>query len=44
MDDKNIIVAADPFAIALKDAIVEHLKGKGYAVTDMGAVKGKEIP
>lgn len=44
MDDKNIIVAADPFAIALKDAILEHLKSKGYTVTDMGAVKGKEMP
>ncbi len=44
MDNKNIIVAADPFAMTLKDAISEHLKGKGYAVTDMGAVKGKETP
>jgi ribose 5-phosphate isomerase B len=41
---KKIIVAADPFAVALKDAIVEHLKQKGFTVADLGATKEKEIP
>jgi len=41
---KKIIVAADPFAVTLKDAVVEHLKSKGYEVTDMGATKAKEVP
>ncbi|MDR0870869.1 MAG: RpiB/LacA/LacB family sugar-phosphate isomerase [Planctomycetaceae bacterium] len=39
MSDKKIIVAADPFAIALKDAVVAHLKEKGYDVIDLGARK-----
>lgn len=38
----NIVLAADPFAVDLKDAIKEHLEKKGYAVTDVGSVKGKE--
>jgi len=41
---KKIIVAADPFAVTLKDAIAEHLKSKGYEVVDMGANKAKEMP
>jgi len=41
---RKIIVAADPYAVTLKDAIVEHLRSKGYEVTDMGATKAKEIP
>ena len=41
---KKIIVAADPFAVTLKDAIAEHLKSKGYEVVDMGASKAKEMP
>ena len=36
---KKIIVAADPFAVTLKDAVVAHLKEKGYIVTDMGSTK-----
>lgn len=42
--DKPILVAADPFAVTLKDAIVAHLKDKGYEVIDMGATASKEIP
>ena len=40
----NIVVAADPFALDLKDAIKEHLEKKGYAVTDVGATKEAELP
>lgn len=35
----KIIFAADPFAIDLRDAIVEHLEKKGYEVVDFGASK-----
>ncbi len=35
----KIIFAADPFAIDLRDAIVEHLEKKGYEVIDFGASK-----
>ena len=40
----NIVVAADPFALDLKDAIKEHLEAKGYTVTDVGATKSNELP
>ena len=40
----NIVIAADPFAVDLKDAVVEHLKGKGYDVIDVGATKENELP
>ena len=40
----NIVVSADPFAVTLKDAVVVHLKEKGYKVTDVGATTTKEIP
>ena len=40
----KIVIAADPFALALKDSLVAHLKGKGHDVTDVGATKDKEIP
>ena len=40
---KKIIIAADPFAVTLKDAIVADLKEKGgYEIVDVGS--GKEIP
>ena len=35
----NIVIAADPFAVELKDAVAEHLKSKGYTVMDAGASK-----
>lgn len=41
---KKIVVAADPFAVGLKDAIVAHLKGKGYQISDVGATTTQEIP
>ena len=34
--DKPILIAADPFAKTLKDAIVAHLNEKGYKVVDLG--------
>ncbi len=40
----KIVIAADPFAVALKDAILAHLKEKGHDVVDVGATAGKEIP
>ena len=41
---KKILVAADPYAVSLKNAIVAHLKETGYEVTDLGSETGKEIP
>jgi len=41
---KKILVAADPFAVQLKDAIAAHLKEKGYEVVDLSTVKGKDTP
>lgn len=40
----NIVLAADPFAVDLKDAVKEHLEKKGYTVLDFGAAKDKEMP
>ncbi len=40
----NIVIAADPFALDLKDAIKEHLEKKGYTVTDVGATRESETP
>jgi len=39
----NIVVAADPFAIELKDSVIKHLTEAGHKVTDVGATKDKEI-
>ena len=40
----NLVLAADPFAVDLKDAVKEHLEKRGYTVVDVGAAKDKEIP
>lgn len=40
----KIVVAADPFAIGLKDAIIAHLKGKGYEISDVGATAAQAVP
>ena len=40
----NIVVAADPFAVDLKDAVKEHLEKRGFTVADVGAVKGRDMP
>ena len=39
----NIVIAADPFAVELKDAVVEHLKAKGHTINDVGAQKDQEL-
>ncbi|MDR2756506.1 MAG: RpiB/LacA/LacB family sugar-phosphate isomerase [Planctomycetaceae bacterium] len=41
---KPILIAADPFAVTLKNALSVHLKEKGYEVIDLGATQDKEIP
>lgn len=41
---KKLIVAADGFAIPLKDAIVAHLKDQGYEVVDVGSTTTKDVP
>lgn len=43
-DSKKILVAADPYAVSLKDAVVAHLKEKGYEVTDYSTSNGKACP
>jgi ribose 5-phosphate isomerase B len=40
----KIVVAADPFAVGLKDAVVAHLKGKGFEVSDVGAMANQAVP
>ena len=39
----DIVLAADPFALDLKNSVKEHLQKKGYTVLDVGSEKGKEI-
>jgi ribose 5-phosphate isomerase B len=39
----DIVIAADPFAVDLKDAVVEHLKEKGHTVLDVGATKDNQL-
>ena len=39
----NIVVAADPFALDLKDSVIKHLTEAGHKVTDVGATKDKEL-
>jgi ribose 5-phosphate isomerase B len=41
---KSILIAAAPFAVTLKDALMVHLKENGYEVLDFGATQTKEIP
>lgn len=41
----KIVFAADPFALSLRKALVEHLKSKGHEVIDYGASEeNPEIP
>ena len=40
----KIVIAADPFALTLKDSLVAHLNEKGHEVIDFGATQDKEIP
>lgn len=39
----KIVLAADPFAVTLKDALLAHLKEKGHEVFDVGSTEEKEI-
>jgi ribose 5-phosphate isomerase B len=39
----NIVVAADPFALDLKDSVIKHLTEAGHKVTDVGATKDNEM-
>ncbi|MDD4025544.1 MAG: RpiB/LacA/LacB family sugar-phosphate isomerase [Kiritimatiellae bacterium] len=43
-ENKKIIVAADPFAVPLKDQIVAFLKERGYEVTDYSKTQGQDRP
>ncbi len=40
----KIVFAADPFALSLKKAIIEHLKKEGHEIIDYGATEEKQIP
>ena len=40
----KIVIAADPFALELKDALIAHLKEKGHEVQDVGATADKQVP
>ena len=40
--DKHVLVAADFAGLALKDAVVAHLRERGWNVTDVGAKAGEE--
>ena len=40
----KLIIAADPFALNLKKAILEYLKEKGHEVLDLGSTDAKAIP
>jgi len=39
----NLVISADPFAVDLKCAVVEHLPEKGHTVVDVGATKDNEL-
>ena len=36
MTEKTLVIAADHLGLPLKDAIKEHLRGKGVAIDDLG--------
>lgn len=40
----NLVIAADPFALELKEAVKKHLQEQGYKVIDAGATNTKEVP
>lgn len=39
----KIVLAADPFAVQLKDAVVAHLKSEGHEVVDVGSTTIKDV-
>ncbi len=40
----KLIIAADPFAVTLKDSLLKYLREKDYDVEDLGATRENEIP
>ena len=42
--NKKLLVAADPYAVPLKNAVVASLREKGYSVTDLSELDGKARP
>jgi len=40
----NIVIAADPFALELKDAVKKYLKEQGHTLIDVGADGDREVP
>ncbi len=40
----KVIIAADPFALNLKKAVLEYLHDKGHEVIDLGSTEEKAIP
>lgn len=43
-DNKKILVAADPYAVSLKNTVVAHLKETGFEVTDLSTSNGRDCP
>ena len=43
-ENKEILVAADPYAMSLKDAISAHLRASGYRVIDLSTQNGEDRP
>jgi len=39
----KIVIAADPFAIGLKDAIKQHLEKLGHSIKDVGTTTNQEV-
>jgi ribose 5-phosphate isomerase B len=42
-DSMTIVVAADPFAVSMKEAIKEHLTKEGHLCIDVGSSGSKEV-
>ncbi len=42
--NKKLLVAADPYAVPLKNQIVSYLKEQGYEVTDLSKSQNKDRP
>lgn len=43
-DGKRILVAADPYAVPLKDAVAAHLREAGFEVADLSERDGNTCP
>jgi ribose 5-phosphate isomerase B len=39
----NIVIAADPFGLGLKEAVKKHLEEQGHSVIDAGSTSEKEV-